>query len=161
MPLEDVESPPYPGDGSNADVLFNAFKALRKWVMHYRDDMNMMTCQEIVPNVIELPDKKAYTSQPVCTQFNHLLFMRRIREEWDHLVRIYEEDWNCKACNRAKVMLVQTAAMLINGAFTPFEVREARNQQDLEHMQRSFERLAAFLRKVMNPEDYDREKSEQ
>ena len=155
MPLDDVESPPYPSEGATAQGLFNYIKQLRKWVLHYRDDTNEAVGQEIVPALVDMPDKRAYLSQPVFTQYQHLMLMRHIREQWDHLLRAFEDDWCCKPCVQARTMLVQGAAVLINGAFTPFEVREAKAQQHLDHMQRSFERLTTFFRKMSEPQDHN------
>ena len=162
MSLEDIESPPYPTEGTTAQGLYNHFKQLRKWILHYRNDINLAVGQEIIPALTDIPNKNAYLTQPVFTFYQHLMLLRHLREQWDHLIRSYEyeEDWTCTACIQARTMLIQCAAVLLNGAFTPFEVREARAQQHLEHMQRSFERLTAFFKKVMDPEEHDLHKKE-
>lgn len=152
MPLEDVESPPYPNAGTTAQSLYNYLKQLRKWVVYYRDDMNTALGQEVICDVIDIPNKAGYLSQPVCVQYQHLMIMRHLREQWDQVIRDFENDWTCRSCLRARSMLVQAASVLINGAFTTYEVREARQQKDAEMMQRSFERLVAIFSKLMEPE---------
>lgn len=157
MGSEEVRSPPYPGEGSTTDLLYANLQGLRSWVLHYRTALNEEVGEQTIPAVKKLPDKKAYVFQPVMTQYQHLMLLRRIREEWDHLVRSYEDAWDCPPCVRRRAMLVQSAAVLLNGAFVPYEVREAHQQKDLERMQRSFERLTELLRKVMDHDDNEPE----
>jgi hypothetical protein len=152
---QEIDSPPYPGEGSNGDVLLGHLKKLRKWVVTQREAMNETVGQEVVPDVREIPDKRAYTSQPVATQYEHLLVLRRLREEWDHLIRCYEDDWNCKTCVRAQAVLMQSAAVLLNTAFTPYEVREMEAHRNTERMHRTYERVREFCRKFMEPEEHD------
>lgn len=156
MALEDVESPPYPTEGTTAQGLFNCMKALRKWVLYYRDAINEAVGQEMIPSLVEIPNKAAYLTQPVFTHYQHMMLIRHVREEWDHLIRSYENDWTCKPCVQSRTMLIQCAAVLFNGAFTPFEVREAKSQQQhAEQMQRAFEGLMALFSKIMDPEKKD------
>lgn len=155
MSLEDCQVFGYPNEGTTANGLFNYLKDLRKWVLFYRDDINRAVSQEIIPLVIDIPDKKAYLSQPVMTQYQHLMLVRHIREQWDHLIRLYEDDWTCKPCVQGRLMLLEAAAILLNDAFTPYEVREAKQQHHVENIQRSFERLTEFFRKIMRPDEYE------
>ncbi len=157
---QDIQSPPYPNEGVNPDGLFNMLKALKTWVLTYRDGLNAEIGQDLVPTVRELPDKKAYTTQPIPTQWGHFLFIRALREAWDHLVRTYEDDWDDKACVRQRIMLVQSAAVLLNSAFTPFEHREARKQKDMEELQQMFQRIHQAVVKQMEHKRYDPEEGE-
>lgn len=155
MAAEDIESPPYPGEGTNTDVLYNLLRALKKWVTTYRARHNKAICQDLIPTVRDFPDKKAYLAQPVLTQMHHLTFLRRVREEWDHLVRTYEHDWDNPTCVRARVMMLQAAAVLLNSAFVPFEVREMEAQREPQRLQRVFERLTDALKQHLEPESHD------
>lgn len=163
MSLEAIESPPYPNEGTTANGLFNYLKLLSKWILFYRDDLNSYTGQEVIPNIIDLPDKNAYITQPIYTQYQHLMLMRNIREQWDSLIRLYEDDWTIKTCIQGRIMLVQAATVLFNSAFTPYEVMEARHQKHIENMHQSFEGLLMLFRKLMtrdkqhehNESDYD------
>jgi len=155
MSAEDIESPPYPNEGVNPDGLFNTMGALRVWVLKYRDTHNALIGQDLIPSVKDLPNKKAYTTQPVITQYTHLLLIRRMREGWDHLVRNYEDDWDDKMCVRQRVVMLQSAALLLNSAFTPYEHREARRQRELEDLQQQFTRVQQVLLKQMEPQRHD------
>ena len=77
---EEIESPPYPTEGVNPDGLYNTLKHLKKWVETYRPSHNVAIGQDIIPAVKKLPDKQAYVTQPVLTQYTHFLLIRRMRE---------------------------------------------------------------------------------
>jgi len=150
MPVDDdILSPPYPSDGISADGLYQILKELKKWVNKYRDAHNKEIGQELIPLVKDLPDKKAYIGQPIMTQWGHLLLLRRIRESWDDLIRNYESDWDDKLCIRHRVLMLQSAAILLNNAFMPYEHREARQQRELEEMQNMFTRIQQVLFKQL------------
>ncbi len=155
MSVEDIESPPYPSEWANPDGLYNTMRQLRKWVGTYRPSHNAIIGQDLIPAVKELPDKKAYAAQPVPTMYMHLRFVRRFRESWDHLVRTYEDDWDDKLCVRQRIVLLQSAALLLNNAFTPYEYREAKRQSELENLQQQFSRLQDALTKEMEPKPHD------
>lgn len=159
MASEDIESPPYPSEAANPDVLYNHLKSLKGWVEKYRGSHNKSVGKALIPNVKDLPDRKAYTGQPVSVMMGHFLFLRRLRESWDHLLRTYEyeNDWDTKACLRQRVMMLQSASVLLNNAFTPQEHREAMAKRDTERMQGMFEKLTETLHEYMEPTQHDPE----
>lgn len=151
MPAEDIESPPYPEAGTTATGLYASLRQLRKWADSYRAAHNKLAGQDLVPALRRLPDAQAYAAQPVMTQLGHLLTLRRVRERWDHLVRTYEDDWDDKDCVRQRILLLTAAAALVNAAFDPHEVREARRRTDLEECQRALDGVAAVLKTLLDP----------
>jgi hypothetical protein len=159
-PADELVSPPYPGEGANHDALYNALKDFRSWIVHYRDALNAEVGQEVIPLPREMPDRRVYAILAVPLQNGHLAFMRRVREQWDHLVRSYESAWDCPPCVRQRVLLVQTAAAFFNDAFTAFEQREARASTEMRRMQRSFDRLVSHLRNLVEPEDHEAPEAE-
>lgn len=148
---DELTSPPYPGEACTVDLLYKHLGDLREWVLDLRDGLNAIAGQEIIPAVKPIGKKPAYAAQPVLQHFQHLMFMRKVREEWDHVVRLYEDDWDDKHCIRARLMLVQAAAVQLNEAFVPQEVREARAQQHMERVQQAFTNLGAMFSKMMEP----------
>lgn len=154
---EEILSPPYPSMGVTADGLYNTIRDLRKWAMKYRDELNDAAEREIIQTIKKIPPIEAYRAQPVADQFQHLLMIRRIREEWDHLVRTFEDAWDCEQCLKSRMLLVQASAAQINEAFTPFEIREARQQTALTRLQKNFEHLVVNLQKMMEPPSHEAE----
>jgi hypothetical protein len=156
MNEDDVESPPYPSEISTADVLFNLLKEVRRWTMAQREALNRELGQELIPKVAPFPkDKTAYLSQPVLTQFRHFLFLRRLREGWDHVLRMFEGEWSAPQCIRHRAVLIQHAAVTLNDAFVSPEVREMRAQEAQEELQRAFDRLIKGVFNLMEPEGRD------
>jgi len=150
---EEITSPPFPNMVSGGG-LYDKLRELREWVEGYREALNDEAGQAVIPAVAEFPEKKMYVQyQPVPVQFYHWSHLRQIRREWDILLQNYEDAWNCKPCIRQRVMLVQQAALLLNGAFMDPETREAKQQAEQERMQRSFERLMAHYKNIMDPDD--------
>jgi hypothetical protein len=155
MTPEDIESPPYPNEGTTPDGLYNALTGLKKWVDTYRDPLNREVGQDVIPSVKKLPERSAYLAQPVLSLFSHFLMVRRMRENWDHIVRNYETSWHEPMCVRQRVVLVQSAAVLLNGAFTPFEYRETMRRSELEELQAQFSRVNQLVLDITEPEAHD------
>lgn len=149
---EDVNSPPYPGEGSTPDVMFNHLKLLRAWALSHRPGLNKAVGRVVIPDIKAVPtDKKAYTSQPVMQMWMHLVFMRQTREEWDHLIRTYEDDWDDKQCICQRVVLVSSVAVMLNNAFTPFEVWEMKRKNETDRLAKMFDALMDNLSKSLDP----------
>lgn len=149
---EEIKSPPYPGPGATWRGLYHALYELHDWVVLHRDAVNAAVGRDVVPPVAEaVPLPVAYMSLAVSIQYAHLLYLRRVREEWDHLVRQYESAWDCPACIRARASLTQLAATLVNGAFVPYEQREASGRDTHERMVRSFESVLSHLTQLQDP----------
>ena len=155
MAAEDLQSPPYPNEWATADGILTHLRALREWVLCYRDAHNKLAGQDLIPAPKEPPQKKAYASLPVYAQLGHLLFMRRVRERWDHLVRTYEGDWDDQLCVRQRVMLLASSAVLLNSGFSPYEQREFRRRTELDECQRTIDGVAAALSAIMEPQTHD------
>lgn len=143
-PDEGIDSPPYP-HMPTANSLYEQLVKLRDWVMRSRPELNRSAGQEVVPSVREFPDRAAYLAQPIPRQMQHINYMQTLRKQWDHLLCLYEGAWNCTSCVQQKAMMVQSAAIILNDAFTQEETREARANKIKEDMQRAFEeRMEAF-----------------
>lgn len=155
MAAEDIESPPYPNEGTTADGLLSHLKKLKEWVTTYRTQHNAAVGQDLIPTVKELPLKKTYASLPIYVQIGHLLFLRKVRERWDHLVRTYEDDWDDQLCLRQRVMLLSSSAVLLNNGFSPHEQREFRRRTELDECQRTIDHVAEALKEIMEPETHE------
>jgi hypothetical protein len=151
---ESIGSPPYPKESSTADMLYQSLLELQDWVRSNREELNEHADTDVVPKTTKLGRREAYLLQPVMLQFQQFVMMRKLREEWDHLLRSYEDAWNSEACIRQRMLLVRTAALMCNDAALPQEHREARNQAHQERLQRNFEKFASFVDGVIEREDH-------
>jgi len=143
--IEDVESPPFPAAHVNCDGLYVALRALREWVLTYRDKHNALVGQEIIAPVLAMPSREVYTHQAVVSMSAHWKLMRRFRELWDEIVRNFENDWSNAVCVRQRVVVLQSAAILINNAFVPFEHREINGEREFEIMQQQMDAATQLL----------------
>jgi hypothetical protein len=150
----EISSPPYPREGFDVNSLYNALVELRTWVQANGETINDALGEEVVPTVEIMPAIAVYRLQPVLDQGHHWLFLRSLREEWDHLVRIYEESWDCPACMKARAALTQSGSLFLRQAFVPFELREARQDSALDRIRLSFERLADLFHRMQEPSSH-------
>lgn len=155
MASEEIKSPPYPGDGVTVAGLYAAVRGLRAWAAEARDAHNAAAGRELIPPVGDVPARAAYAAQPVPALFGHLLFVRRLREAWDHLVRTYERTWDAAECVRRRVVLLQAAAVFVGQCSVPFEHREARGGKDMRDMQRLFDAAQSVVDAAMSGGNYD------
>lgn len=160
--MEDLISPPYPGEGVSARILFEHLASLREWVESYRDELGQpyveAHTQSPIPELRPMPENSvAYLNSAITTLWAHFIGMRRIREAWDSLIRTYEDSWGSRVCVAQQMILVQQAALLFNEAFIPFEYLEARRKQGLDKMEKLLKRVAVELRTGLESQWYAQE----
>lgn len=146
MPEQDIVSPPFPRGSPPAAQLYNTMQELRDWVLANRE---AVADAGQVPVPRELPELRVFTQLGVVTHFSHIAYLRQLREAWDHLVREYEDAWDCRACLQQRAVLVAGAAHFLNEAFLDNETREARAHTAIKRMQRFGERFQKFVERVM------------
>ncbi len=151
MPSEDLQSPPYPGAGTTIVMLYSMLIQLRDWVVDYRPALNHFAGSALIPEPGPIPPRPVFNNLPVMAHFRSLMFLRKLREQWDHIVRTYEDEWGSPECVRRRVALAAMAAHHLSSAFRPFELREARKQDDLEEMYKVFEQIASTLTNLWEP----------
>lgn len=155
MSEQEIISPPWPGDGTNAELLYKRLLELKDWVNHYRDSLNEQVGQDLIPATRKPPKVAVYLIQPVEVQHKHYQVMRLIRAHWDQLIRDFEGEWDSRWRVQRHIMLLQTAVQMFNDAFTSFEVQEARAHEEQDKMQRSFEKLREVMSKIVeDPEGF-------
>lgn len=151
----EILSPPYPGEGTNPDLMFKHLADLAKWVGEHREELNNAIGRDIIPVIPPFPTRSVYQAQPISIMWYQFIVMRRVREEWDHLVRTYEDAWDCSACGRQRLVLVQTAAAMLSSAFIPYEHREAMKEREVEQIARMCDNLRTTLLSVLDPKYHD------
>lgn len=152
---EDVLSPPYPGEGTTALVLWSMLGELGDWVRRSRDAVNQSAGREIVALPAPFPAKSTPGGQSVLDQFRTLMFLRRLRESWDNLVRTYEHEWDSPDCLRTRALLLTMACDRLEHWVRPYEHREAQatRRNAREAYTRVFDRLSEVLFALWEPPD--------
>lgn len=152
MSTEDIYSPPYPGEGTSPSILHSMLDELRLWVLNYRASLGSRVGGTAIPCPKQIVPRDGFIVLPVLTQFRSLIFLRKLREAWDDIVRNYEGEWNSPSCIRRQALLVSMAARYLNRALEPFELREARSRDDLQDMYKHFDHIASALKTVWEPD---------
>ncbi len=144
------KQPPYPGGATGTQRLYEYLGELRLWVQDQRQILTA-EAQRLIPGLTHLP-REAYMQQPVMDQFRHFVFLRRVREMYDHLVRQHAgEEWTGDYCLRKRIALLQTVIEQLNECCRPFETREASFARDMERLQKVFQGLSAYVEEAVTP----------
>lgn len=152
---EDILSPPYPDPWVSSHRMYDHLTKLKEWAEEYGPRLNERIGRDVIPAVRKFAPKSAYAMQPVMTLFGHILFMRRLREQWDHLYRQNENSWDNEKCVGRRVLIVQAAILMLNAAFVPQEHREARGHEGMNDLQRIFENIQRVLDSQMEAGNHD------
>lgn len=155
----EIISPPFPADTTTVPRLLQHLEDLREWVGDMRLWANETAAAigseiAVVPEDSELPcvpDAHGYRLVSVMDITRAYLGLRKLRESWDEMVRIYEEHWDIKPAVMWRLGCVQLAVGILQQAFVSPEVREAR----AESLQRKAKRAAQQMLKRMGiPKEY-------
>jgi len=163
MPTEDagfeIVSPPFPTDRVTVPRLLNFLAELREWLYDHRDwanrALNMIPGgegKEVIPAPLpEIPTPERFFQVALTDILSSYIGMRGIRERWDALVRVYEDDWDCKAAVMQRLQLMSAATFLLTHAFMLPEHREMQQEKMAK-------RLSAARRRVFKslgiPDEY-------
>ena len=134
---EEIISPPYPADTTTVPRLLQHLVALREWLIDMRFWANETASEagypgEVVPpieHIPAIPDLARFGVVSVVDIMRSYMGMRSLREEWDSMVRLYEDAWNCKPAVIMRLRCVQQAVMILMHAFVDPETREARQEE--------------------------------
>lgn len=145
MAEEDILSPPYPGEGTTTILLHGMLEELRDWIEGCRAELAGVAGGELIPALAPPMNRAAFARQPVVAQYRSLLFLWRLREGWDDVLRRFEDEWDSAPCVRRRVLLASLAAQHLNASNLSFELREARRHDDLEGLRAMFDQVTAGL----------------
>ncbi len=128
--------PPYPGHGAGPETLKTALADLEAWLRmeHPRLAVRGVPLPSLPPPP-PISARRAY-HQPVPDMFRHFAALRKIREAWDHLIRLHQPTWDGPDALRDRGVVVALATHLLTEAFVPFEQREARAPREAENLRR-------------------------
>lgn len=150
---ESERQPPYPGSGTTTKLLLDHMIALHIWTTNQIKILNDVWAKPPLPKLRRCPVEADYVRQPVMDQFRHFVFLRRVQEMYDHIVRTNPgSTWNDESCLRQRVALVQTAIEQLNDCCRPFETREATHARDMERLQGVFANLSSYIEEAVTPQ---------
>lgn len=153
--MKNTQNPPYPGDGFSAKALWIAIGKLHEWATAMREEYSGQDSGVgvIIPNLRDLPtEARHYLTQALVIQWGHLILMRRIREHWDHIQRLFEKDPEHPSCLRQRLLTVQSAVNMLNECCVSYERREADAFRRHDQLQTSIENVETQIFEQLTPE---------
>lgn len=163
----EIHSPPYPLPSANPEKLFEQLLELHDWVSMQFDWAAMeasrlnLQPEPFVPKLIPRP-RESYVEQykrlAVVDMSSSWQGLRSLREQFDSIVRNYEEEeaWDSKTCIYRRLQVLRSASFLLSMAFLPREQREAREMASFQQGRKEW--LSVFrdmLNGTLQQEDDD------
>ena len=140
--FENCSSPPFPGKLTTPRTLAQKLLQAYVWV-----EENMQFANEIAEAAncptqpfVRLPnlsspsyDKEdALLNVSVPSLYRSWSALRVVRERWDWIYRNFEEDWTNQKCQLHRMMCIKALSVVLETAFLPPEVLEAREEKEKE-----------------------------
>ena len=132
----EILSPPFPRDTTTLPRLLTCLSELRGWLLEHRFWANETYANlggdgDVIPlpeHLPQIPDASRYQAISVQDIFQTYMMLRKLREEWDAMVRVYEEDWQARPAVAWRLRILRTGYAILVNAFVDPETREAHNE---------------------------------
>jgi hypothetical protein len=133
-----INSPPYPKQNCSPRNLFQNLCELHDWVSGQQAWANREAARlnvpenpyipPLVPKPVGTDAMPRFQQLSVPDMYSSWQAMREIREQYDKIVRNYEDeaDWNSDVCIFHQIGIVKAATLLLSVAFLDHEKREAK-----------------------------------
>ena len=149
-----ISSPPYPGGVTRIDTLYRYLAALRLWLVEQQEALRLLVPPKHAAQLKE-PDNLAaetvWGGVSVVDHYTVLMYLRMIREGWDHVIREHEDTWDSKLALKKRFALAVMAQHVLDEAFISPELREARNQTAMDTILHELKARQDKLKELMNP----------
>ncbi len=76
------------------------------------------------------------------------------REAWDHLLRLYETDWDDAVAIRARTLVMQQAAAVLASTNQTPETREMHREKEVARLHAIYVHLSQQLMEPLKPSSY-------
>lgn len=158
----DVTMPPYPGIATASRGLYRCLRELHGWLGDALSVLPTVNFDAALSSQLLQPDwegdETIWDAVGIVDKYLILSGLRQIREEWDAILRDYEQAWDAPKALRRRAGVCIAAARLISGAFVTPEHREAQYTQQVEQFMtkvRRDERKFAKLMDTVRDDDDD------
>lgn len=156
---EEINSPPFPVDTSTIPRLLRHLTDLRSWLVDLRFWANETASHygmpdEIVPpsdKIPAIPELHRFELVALTSMMSTYMNMRKLRESWDQMVRVYEDSWDAKPAVMWRLQCVHWAYLILIDAFVDPETREARQEQMQQEAKKFMKKM---LHKMGVPKEF-------
>ena len=115
-----IMSPPYPSETTNSRMLYRHIAAMRAWVVEQQEVLRPLVPAKFTESLVEPPTMESVTfwdNVSIIDKHTVLMWIRKIRETWDILLRQHEDAWDTKFALFQRYSVVHSAMMVLTQAF--------------------------------------------
>lgn len=159
-----IVSPPYPNEQTTAERLYDQLGELRAWVIERQNELEAVLKPKYASRLVPpgpLDSLAYWNATSVIDKYTVLIYMRRIRESWDNIIREHEDAWNSRLSLKKQFNIVLLAQHVLADAFVNPELREARNQQAQDEAAKRMKLIDDHLRRVLTPPELQEDTQEE
>lgn len=155
---EEITSPPFPNDTTTLPRLLQHLSDLRVWVIDLRFWANetvsgLGSPAPLIPEeeeIPQIPDLQRMHMISIPDIMGSYIGMRTLREQWDGIVRTFEDNWDCRHAIKGRLQAIRIGYNILNDAFVSPEQREARREATFSKMRKT---MKDVMRKIGVPEE--------
>ena len=154
MNEESLTSPPYPSTATGGRSLYRQLIELRAWVEEHQNVLRSYLRPKFADQLVapdNLPSESVWEGISVVDKYTTLMYLRRLREGWDMVLREHEDTWTSKLALKKRFNLIVLAQHLLHDSFVDPETREAKNQAAQDQAAAQMKAIDAHMRKVLIP----------
>jgi hypothetical protein len=125
---DDIYSPPFPNSPlMKAEALYRLCDEFREWLKvelsNIHADAGLECCQKPLRS---LPKMEQFLNLGFIQHASIFMALRQLREVYDSIVRNHDDNWTSKVAIRLRHMAAQEGILILEYAFLPREILEAK-----------------------------------
>lgn len=125
--FDSIELPPYPNPFVTLPGMLKCLTEFRDWLESQRGFFEEHAGPDSFPRPLPvIPTLEDYMHIAVCDVYEAFILLQKIREQWDKLVRVFEDHWSNHLCVQGRLYLIGLSIRMLRDAFVRPETREAR-----------------------------------
>ena len=151
-----IMSPPYPSETTNSRMLYRHIAAMRAWVVEQQEVLRPLVPAKFTESLVEPPTMESVTfwdNVSIIDKHTVLMWIRKIRETWDILLRQHEDAWDTKFALFQRYSVVHSAMMVLTQAFVDPKTREFNQEKALAKIRQRQALMDKHLRDVLIPDE--------
>lgn len=128
--MSEIVSPPFPASPLMMPLqLWHLCRDFEAWLRAESVAVHGETGRDCCTKIRELPRTEPFLNLGFLQHCCIWMELRRLRETFDRIVRNHDDDWDSKNALRLRHMLVKRGILVLEYAFLPREVLEARMEK--------------------------------
>lgn len=148
MPENGISSPPYPTPVVTVSGLYRQLQVLREWANIERAELQGHG-SDLDTDLPALATQSIWENVSVADHYRIWSCLRGIREYYDNLLRVFEDDWEQPRAIKGRLAVITAVNMVLANAFISPEQRELVTEQLTLKAEQQEKQLDRALQKLM------------